>query len=58
MAKLINMADEAMRDLVLVPLIEQPEIIAEGHHTWHIEQWRGSKRRDHGPVFEVGGFPW
>ncbi|RDL40906.1 Cysteine proteinase [Venustampulla echinocandica] len=49
---------EAMSDFVLPPLPEDPPALAEGHHTWHIEQWRNAPRREHGPVFEVGGFPW
>lgn len=34
------------------------EIETEGHHTWNIENWRNLPRKEHGPVFEVGGHPW
>ncbi|KAF4635550.1 hypothetical protein G7Y89_g2550 [Cudoniella acicularis] len=49
---------EAMRELVLPPLQEQPETICDGEYTWHIEKWRNTPRREHGPVFTIGGFPW
>ncbi|KAH8654046.1 ubiquitin carboxyl-terminal hydrolase [Tricladium varicosporioides] len=49
---------EAMKELVLPPLQEQPEVICDGEYTWNIEGWRTMPRREHGPVFEVGGFPW
>jgi ubiquitin carboxyl-terminal hydrolase 7 len=42
----------------LPPLPEQPPVIAEAMHTWHIENWQSLPRREHGPVFEAGGFPW
>ncbi|TVY85149.1 Ubiquitin carboxyl-terminal hydrolase [Lachnellula suecica] len=48
----------AMQDIVLPPLAEDPPIIETAHHTWHIENWRATPRREHGPVFHVGGFPW
>ncbi|TVY45416.1 Ubiquitin carboxyl-terminal hydrolase [Lachnellula subtilissima] len=49
---------EAIQDLVLPRLAEEPPIIETAHHTWHIENWRATPRREHGPVFHVGGFPW
>ncbi|KAG9236553.1 ubiquitin carboxyl-terminal hydrolase-like protein [Amylocarpus encephaloides] len=49
---------EAMKALVLPLLHEEPEILADGHQTWHIVDWKSAARRMHGPVFEVGGFPW
>ncbi|KAF2201039.1 ubiquitin carboxyl-terminal hydrolase 21 [Delitschia confertaspora ATCC 74209] len=27
-------------------------------HTWQIKDWRAQPRRQHGPVFECGGYPW
>lgn len=47
-----------MADIVLPRLAEEPPIIETGHHTWHIENWRASARRERGPVFNVGGYPW
>lgn len=57
-AKLIVPPVEAMKNHVLIPLPELPPIVADGHHTWEIQNWRSLPRREHGPVFEVGGFPW
>jgi ubiquitin carboxyl-terminal hydrolase 7 len=51
-------ADEAMKSVVLPPLIEEPEILADSVHTWHIERWTELPRKEHGPVFEAGGNPW
>lgn len=34
------------------------ETEAEAWHTWHIQDWRKMKRKEHGPTFECGGFPW
>ncbi|KAL1956846.1 hypothetical protein VTO42DRAFT_6796 [Malbranchea cinnamomea] len=34
------------------------ETLAEAHHTWHIRNWTKMQRREHGPIFECGGYPW
>lgn len=34
------------------------EVEAQTHHTWHIQNWVKLSRREHGPVFECGGYPW
>lgn len=61
----IDMADkpradnfEAMKELVLPPLEQEPPILEDQVHTWHIENWRSLPRKEHGPIFEAGGFPW
>jgi ubiquitin carboxyl-terminal hydrolase 7 len=46
-----------MKSKVLVD-IEDTEWIAETHNTWHIENWRNLARKERGPTFECGGFPW
>jgi ubiquitin carboxyl-terminal hydrolase 7 len=46
-----------MKKHVLVD-IPDTEVEAEGYHTWHIEKWRTLSRREHGPTFECGGYPW
>ena len=48
---------EAMKNIVLV---DQPDLETEDetYHTWHIEKWRTLQRREHGPTFQCGGFPW
>ena len=48
----------AMKELIFQPTVEDPPILAEAEHTWHIENWRSLPRREHGPIFEAGGFPW
>jgi ubiquitin carboxyl-terminal hydrolase 7 len=55
---LTSLADEAMKELVLPPLLEEPTIIADVVHTWHIEGWRSLAKKEHGPIFEAGGHPW
>jgi ubiquitin carboxyl-terminal hydrolase 7 len=47
-----------MKELVLTPLSEQPDILETKVHNWQIENWRDHPRRDHGPIFEAGGHPW
>ena len=49
---------EAMKEIVLPDLQEQPPILETQVHNWHIENWRDHPRRDHGPIFEAGGHPW
>ena len=47
-----------MQQLVLSDLPDQ-ETEAEGHKTWEIEHWRSlATPKEHGPMFEVGGYPW
>lgn len=55
---LILSQDDAMREFVLTPLVEEPEILADATHTWTIEGWRSLGKKEHGPVFEAGGSPW
>jgi len=47
-----------MKELVLPPLAEQPPILEDVVHTWNLENWREYSRREHGPAFECGGYPW
>ncbi|CAM1508456.1 Fc.00g053040.m01.CDS01 [Cosmosporella sp. VM-42] len=49
---------EAMKLLVLPPLIDEPKILGDFEHTWTVENWRSLGKREHGPVFQAGGFPW
>ena len=41
-------------------LPESPELetAAEGIHTWKITNWERMSKKEHGPIFEVGGSPW
>ncbi|KAK3939543.1 ubiquitin carboxyl-terminal hydrolase [Diplogelasinospora grovesii] len=49
---------EAMKPLVLPPLIEEPRILEDQVHTWTVESWRTLAKKEHGPVFHAGGYPW
>ncbi|KAJ6785782.1 hypothetical protein PWT90_03040 [Aphanocladium album] len=49
---------EAMKDIVLPPLIDQPKILQDCVNTWTVENWRSLGKKEHGPVFQAGGFPW
>ena len=52
------LADEAMKEIVLPPLPEEPAIIEEVVHTWSIESWNSMSRKEHGSIFQAGGYPW
>lgn len=47
-----------MKDLVLPPLLDEPKILEDAHNTWSVENWRNMGKREHGPVFQAGGYPW
>ncbi|OAQ77587.1 ubiquitin C-terminal hydrolase [Purpureocillium lilacinum] len=49
---------EAMKELALPPLLDEPKILGDFEHTWTVENWRGLGKREHGPVFHAGGNPW
>ncbi|KAL2760507.1 hypothetical protein ACRALDRAFT_1059705 [Sodiomyces alcalophilus JCM 7366] len=49
---------DAMRELILPPLVEEPAILDDVVHTWSIQSWRSLNKREHGPIFQAGGFPW
>lgn len=51
-------ADAAIKELVLPPLIEEPKILSDTVSTWTVENWRTLSKKEHGPVFQAGGFPW
>ncbi|KAI9834557.1 MAG: hypothetical protein M1819_002933 [Sarea resinae] len=48
---------DAMRARIL-PESPEYETEADAVFTWKIENWRGLGRREHGPVFQCGNFPW
>lgn len=47
-----------MKNEVLQPLIENPKILSDTVFTWKIENWRSLGKKEHGPIFKAGGFPW
>ena len=51
-------ADESLKELVLPPLPEEPPILEDAVHTWSIEAWQSLSKKEHGPIFHAGGYPW
>lgn len=47
-----------MRARMLLPLAEEPRTLDDAVHTWTVESWRTLPKKEHGPVFHAGGFPW
>jgi ubiquitin carboxyl-terminal hydrolase 7 len=47
-----------MRELALPPLLDEPRILEDAHNTWAVEDWRNMGKREHGPIFQAGGYPW
>lgn len=50
--------DEAMKELVLPPLADEPRILDDQVYTWTVESWRALGKKEHGERFMAGGFPW
>ncbi|KAM7219944.1 ubiquitin carboxyl-terminal hydrolase [Rhypophila decipiens] len=49
---------EAMKDLVLPPLADEPPILEDQVHTWTVKEWHNLSKKEHGPIFQAGGYPW
>lgn len=49
---------EAMKEVIFPDIGDEYNVLAEAHHTWEITGWRRLAKKEHGPVFEAGGFPW
>ena len=49
--------DEAMR-VRIQHEIPDLEIEAETYSTWHIENYRQLTKKERGPIFQCGGYPW
>ncbi|CAG1983299.1 unnamed protein product [Fusarium graminearum] len=49
---------EAMKEICLPPLIDEPKILGDYDYTWTVDNWRSLNKKEHGPVFQAGGFPW
>lgn len=47
-----------MKDVILTPLQEEPRVLEDAVYTWSVEGWRSMSKKEHGPVFEAGGYPW
>lgn len=50
--------DDAMREVVLTPLLDEPKILEDHEFIWTVDNWRNLNKKEHGPVFQAGGFPW
>jgi len=42
----------------LLPKDPDLETEDETYHTWHIQDWRKLRRKEHGPIFHCAGYPW
>lgn len=49
---------DAIKEIVLPPLLEEPKILEDAIDTWTVENWRTLSKKEHGPIFEAGGYPW
>ncbi|ROT43204.1 ubiquitin carboxyl-terminal hydrolase [Sodiomyces alkalinus F11] len=49
---------DAMRELILPPLAEEPKVLEDVVNTWSIQSWRSLNKREQGPVFQAGSYPW
>ncbi|KAK3501559.1 hypothetical protein B0T13DRAFT_446675 [Neurospora crassa] len=49
---------KTMKEHVLPALIDEPPILEDQVHTWEIRGWRNLNKKEHGPIFHAGGFPW
>ncbi|KAI1391349.1 uncharacterized protein F4822DRAFT_427196 [Hypoxylon trugodes] len=49
---------DAMKETVLQPLLDEPKILEDVVNTWTVENWRTLSKKEHGPIFEAGGYPW
>lgn len=53
----IQRTDAGMMARVL-PKNPDLETEDETYHTWHIQDWRRMRQKEHGPIFHCAGFPW
>lgn len=54
---MLGFADDAIMAKYL-PAEPDLETIEETSHTWHIQNWSKLEKREEGPIFQCGGFPW
>ena len=47
-----------MKEVVVPPMLEEYKILDDVVYTWSIENWRQLQKKEHGPIFKAGGFPW
>lgn len=47
-----------MKEVVIPPLLDDYKILDDVVHTWKVENWRSLSKKEHGPIFKAGGFPW
>lgn len=44
--------------MALPPLSDEPKILDDAYNTWTVENWRNMGKKEHGPIFQAGGYPW
>ncbi|KAH9909870.1 hypothetical protein F4778DRAFT_713206 [Xylariomycetidae sp. FL2044] len=49
---------EAIKEIVLTPLLEEPKVLEDAVDTWTVQNWRDLTKKEHGPIFHAGGYPW
>lgn len=49
---------EAMKEIVLPTLIDEPRTLEDVVYTWKVDSWRALPKKEHGPIIQAGGFPW
>ena len=55
----ILVEDEAMKEVIYAPVPEEPlNVLDHVVSTWEIQGWRDLSKKEHGPIFMAGGYPW
>lgn len=49
---------DAMIEQILPTLPEEPPILEDKVSTWEIQGFRAMNKKERGPVFQAGGYPW
>lgn len=55
---MLTFTDDAIKEIVLPPLVEEPKVLSDTVFTWTVENWRQQNKKEHGPTFQAGGYPW
>ncbi|KAJ2896431.1 ubiquitin carboxyl-terminal hydrolase [Zalerion maritima] len=50
---------EAMKDTVYMSVAEEPlNVLDHQYNSWEVKNWRSLSKKEHGPIFMAGGYPW
>lgn len=48
-----------MKENIYLPVPEDPlPVLDHVVNTWEVEGWRELNKKEHGPIFMAGGYPW